>query len=67
MGAWTYMFPRLLAMAGDSLTLRYEGRPFRASPAEGFASQHLAEQTRIVQDAWQGAAAPAAERKARRA
>jgi 2-oxoglutarate dehydrogenase E1 component len=67
MGAWSFMFPRLLELAGESLTLRYEGRPFRASPAEGYASQHAAEQTRIVQAAWEGAAAPAAERKARRA
>ncbi|MBW3631209.1 MAG: hypothetical protein KY464_18230, partial [Gemmatimonadetes bacterium] len=67
MGAWTYMFPRLLSLAGDRLSVRYEGRPFRASPAEGFASQHNAEQSRIVTAAWEGATAPAAERKARRA
>jgi 2-oxoglutarate dehydrogenase E1 component len=67
MGAWTYMQPRLLSLVGEGLTLRYEGRPFRASPAEGFASQHAAAQTRIVQAAWEGATAPAAERKARRA
>jgi 2-oxoglutarate dehydrogenase E1 component len=67
MGAWSFAFPRLLELAGESLAVRYEGRPFRASPAEGFASQHNAEQSRIVRAAWEGAAAPAAERKARRA
>ena len=67
MGAWGYAYPRLLELAGESLAVRYEGRPFRASPAEGFASQHNAEQNRIVRAAWEGASAPAAERKAKRA
>jgi 2-oxoglutarate dehydrogenase complex dehydrogenase (E1) component-like enzyme len=67
MGAWSYMYPRLVELAGESIAVRYEGRPFRASPAEGFASQHAHEQTRIVHAAWEGAAAPAAERRVKRA
>ena len=31
-------------------TLRYIGRPERASPAEGYKSSHDAEQARIVND-----------------
>jgi 2-oxoglutarate dehydrogenase E1 component len=31
--------------------LRYVGRPWRASPSEGYPTAHLAEQQRIVQDA----------------
>ncbi|MFL5577188.1 MAG: 2-oxoglutarate dehydrogenase E1 subunit family protein [Gemmatimonadaceae bacterium] len=58
MGAWSYMSSRLLSPVGDGLTLRYEGGPPRASPAGGFASQHVAEQTYIVQAAWAGATAP---------
>ena len=67
MGAWSYIAPRLSQLAGEGITVRYEGRPFRASPAEGYASQHAAEQGRIVRAAWEGAAAPAAERRAKRA
>ena len=54
MGAWGYMEPRLrdlLAQRDHPLPLRYVGRPERASPAEGFADRHLAEQTRIVGEA----------------
>jgi 2-oxoglutarate dehydrogenase E1 component len=51
MGAWTYAAPRLRASAGNSLPIRYVGRPERASPAEGFANLHQVEQARIVSDA----------------
>ena len=54
MGAWTFMEPRLRALLGD-LPLRYEGRTERASPAEGYAHRHAAEQTRIVRAALAGA------------
>ena len=47
-GAWTYVQPRLRASAGAALGVRYVGRPERASPAEGFADAHQAEQARIV-------------------
>ncbi|HET7321240.1 MAG TPA: 2-oxoglutarate dehydrogenase E1 component, partial [Longimicrobiaceae bacterium] len=67
MGAWSFVFPRLLELAGDELAVRYEGRPFRASPAEGYATQHAAEQARIVAAAWEGAEQPQRARKAKRA
>jgi 2-oxoglutarate dehydrogenase E1 component len=47
MGAWNYIAPRLQSMLGE-LPLRYEGRPDRASPAEGYMHRHLAEQHRLV-------------------
>ena len=51
MGAWTYVWPRLRVAAGNAMELRYVGRPERASPAEGYASDHAEEQGRIVADA----------------
>jgi 2-oxoglutarate dehydrogenase E1 component len=50
MGSWSYVAPRLRASAGNALIIRYVGRPERASPAEGSAQAHQAEQTRIVAD-----------------
>ncbi|HUQ48815.1 MAG TPA: 2-oxoglutarate dehydrogenase E1 component [Gemmatimonadaceae bacterium] len=50
MGAWTYVAPRLRVSTGNSLIVRYIGRPERASPAEGYASAHKAEQERIVSE-----------------
>jgi 2-oxoglutarate dehydrogenase E1 component len=50
MGAWTYVQPRLRASIGTLTTLRYIGRPERASPAEGFKSIHDVEQARIIRD-----------------
>ena len=47
-GAWTYVQPRLRASAGAAVGVRYIGRPERASPAEGFADLHQAEQARII-------------------
>jgi 2-oxoglutarate dehydrogenase E1 component len=51
MGAWTYAQPRLRASIGTVTTLRYIGRPERASPAEGYKATHDEEQARIVKDA----------------
>ncbi len=51
MGAWTYLEPRLLPLLGPGVTLRYAGRPERASPAEGYPALHTAEQKRIVGEA----------------
>jgi 2-oxoglutarate dehydrogenase E1 component len=48
MGAWTYVMPRLRASTGNALTVRYLGRPERASPAEGYEAAHKVEQARIV-------------------
>ncbi len=67
MGAWTFVAPRLAGVL-DGLPLRYEGRPERASPAEGSAARHAAEQGRIVEAAWTGAPeaeANPAEKRAR--
>ena len=47
-GAWSYVQPRLRASAGAAVGVRYAGRPERASPAEGYADAHQAEQARIV-------------------
>jgi 2-oxoglutarate dehydrogenase E1 component len=51
MGAWSFVWPRLRVSTGTALELRYVGRPDRASPAEGYASDHAEEQGRIVRDA----------------
>jgi 2-oxoglutarate dehydrogenase E1 component len=50
MGAWSFVEPRLRELAADR-SLRYVGRPDRASPAEGYPQAHAAEQARIVGDA----------------
>ena len=55
MGAWSYMEPRLrdlLRQLERLLPIRYVGRPERASPAEGYADRHAAEQARIVAEAF---------------
>ena len=51
MGAWTYVAPQLRVATGNMLTIRYVGRPERASPAEGYDKAHKVEQKRIVQEA----------------
>ena len=56
MGAWRYMEARLRALIPDDIELRYAGRPERASPAEGFATDHEEEQARLVGDAIGGSA-----------
>ncbi|MFI5273878.1 MAG: 2-oxoglutarate dehydrogenase E1 component, partial [Ktedonobacterales bacterium] len=48
MGAWGFVAPRLEPLLPPGATLEYAGRPERASPAEGMAEMHAAEQTRIV-------------------
>jgi 2-oxoglutarate dehydrogenase E1 component len=50
MGAWTFVSPRLRVSTGNAMIVRYIGRPERASPAEGYASSHKAEQERIVSE-----------------
>lgn len=52
MGAWSFVAPRLRGLAPEGVEVKYIGRPDRASPAEGYASLHAAEQARIVQAAW---------------
>ena len=50
-GAWTFVAPRLRAAVGNSVPIRYVGRPERASPAEGYASAHAEQQAAIVAEA----------------
>jgi 2-oxoglutarate dehydrogenase E1 component len=50
MGAWTFVSPRLRASTGNQLTVRYLGRPERASPAEGYHQAHTEEQNRIMNE-----------------
>ncbi|MCC7194017.1 MAG: 2-oxoglutarate dehydrogenase E1 component [Gemmatimonadaceae bacterium] len=50
-GAWTWIAPRLRATVGNSVMIRYVGRPERASPAEGYTKAHSVEQERIVTEA----------------
>jgi len=57
MGAWSFVEPRLRALAGER-PVHYAGRPERASPAEGSLDRHSAEQARIVEAAWTGAPDP---------
>ncbi len=68
MGAWGFVEPRLrelVSQMGLELPIRYVGRPERASPAEGSAERHAAEQARIVGAAF--ADAPAVNGRSKRA
>ncbi len=56
MGAWRYIEPRLRALLPEGASLSYCGRRDRASPAEGYASDHEAEQDRITSTALQATA-----------
>jgi 2-oxoglutarate dehydrogenase E1 component len=51
MGAWNFVRSRLEGVLPVVRTLRYAGRPDRASPAEGYPAAHAAEQARIVKEA----------------
>ena len=48
MGAWSVMRRRLPDLLSEGVEFRYVGRPDRASPGEGYAAAHVAEQERIV-------------------
>jgi 2-oxoglutarate dehydrogenase E1 component len=50
MGPWRSIRHRLEEATGD-LPVRFVGRPWRASPSEGYPTAHLIEQDRIVRDA----------------
>ena len=50
-GAWSFVAPQLRVATGNMLTIRYVGRPERASPAEGYSEAHKIEQKRIVTEA----------------
>jgi 2-oxoglutarate dehydrogenase E1 component len=52
MGAWRAIRHRLEEAAGAiGVPLRFVGRPWRASPSEGYPTAHLREQDRIVREA----------------
>ena len=51
MGAWRTIRHRLEEAIGGRVPLRYVGRPWRASPSEGYPTAHLREQDRIVREA----------------
>ncbi|HLB10351.1 MAG TPA: hypothetical protein VK617_12500, partial [Gemmatimonadaceae bacterium] len=48
MGAWSFVSPRLRGAVGNAMTIRYIGRPERASPAEGYAAPHAEQQGKLV-------------------
>jgi 2-oxoglutarate dehydrogenase E1 component len=50
MGAWRAIRHRLEEAIGGRVPLRYVGRPWRASPSEGYPTAHVREQDRIVRD-----------------
>jgi 2-oxoglutarate dehydrogenase E1 component len=51
MGPWRSIRHRLEG-AADGVPLRYLGRPWRASPSEGYPTAHRLEQDRIARDAF---------------
>jgi 2-oxoglutarate dehydrogenase E1 component len=52
MGAWEYVRPRLVSLLDGRYPLRFNGRPENASPAEGSAAWHAANQQAIVARAY---------------
>ncbi|MBA2332966.1 MAG: 2-oxoglutarate dehydrogenase E1 component, partial [Actinobacteria bacterium] len=51
MGAWRSIRHRLEAAAPTGVPVRFVGRPWRASPSEGYPTAHLLEQDRIARTA----------------
>ena len=51
MGAWRTIRHRLEGIVPDGVQVRYVGRPWRASPSEGYPTAHLIEQDRIARAA----------------
>lgn len=52
MGPWSYMFPELFELFGDSHKLKYIGREASASPATGDPQAHQLEQDKLVGEAF---------------
>jgi 2-oxoglutarate dehydrogenase complex dehydrogenase (E1) component-like enzyme len=50
MGAFRAIRHRLEEALPEGASLRYVGRPWRASPSEGYPTAHLREQDRIVRE-----------------
>jgi 2-oxoglutarate dehydrogenase E1 component len=51
MGAYRSIRHRLEGAVPEEVTVRYVGRPWRASPSEGYPTAHRIEQDRIVREA----------------
>ena len=51
MGAWRSIRHRLEGAVPDGIPVRFVGRPWRASPSEGYPTAHLVEQDRIAREA----------------
>ncbi len=51
MGARAYVRRRLIERMRDSLEIDYVGRPYRASPSEGYPGAHAGEQERLLIEA----------------
>jgi 2-oxoglutarate dehydrogenase E1 component len=62
-GAWSYVAPLLRVSAGTAVDIPYIGRPERASPAEGYPSDHNAMQQRILDEALQVATRKATSKR----
>jgi 2-oxoglutarate dehydrogenase E1 component len=50
MGAWRAIRHRLEEAIAGRVPLRFVGRPWRASPSEGYPTAHVRQQDRILQD-----------------
>jgi 2-oxoglutarate decarboxylase len=51
MGARAYVRRRLIERKRDTLEIDYVGRPYRASPSEGYPGAHAVEQERLLNEA----------------
>ncbi|MDQ6932977.1 MAG: multifunctional oxoglutarate decarboxylase/oxoglutarate dehydrogenase thiamine pyrophosphate-binding subunit/dihydrolipoyllysine-residue succinyltransferase subunit [Candidatus Eremiobacteraeota bacterium] len=51
MGARAHVRRRLLERKNDGMDIEYIGRPYRASPSEGYPGSHAVEQERIIKTA----------------
>jgi 2-oxoglutarate dehydrogenase E1 component len=51
MGPWRAIRHRLEETLPEGVRLHFVGRPWRASPSEGYPTAHLREQERIVREA----------------
>lgn len=54
MGPWAYMNLKIRAVAPDNMKIKYIGRTFRSSPAEGDPTAHKLEQKRIIAETLKG-------------
>jgi 2-oxoglutarate dehydrogenase E1 component len=51
MGARAYVRRRLIERMKDVMEIDYVGRPYRASPSEGYPGAHAVEQERLIKEA----------------